>query len=104
MFKELFGRRSIDKKIEKNLIELFRIPTRYFEALYVECSTEIAHHILDLCEEEEKERRGELTVLLKERIADIKIEIAKYELFERLMITNKSSNKSSNTYIYYLDL
>ena len=41
MFRELIGRRMIDRKIEKNIIELSLIPSKYFEALYIERRTEI---------------------------------------------------------------
>ncbi|MHA1198392.1 MAG: hypothetical protein ACTSQF_03475 [Candidatus Heimdallarchaeaceae archaeon] len=85
MFKELFGRRAIDKKIEKNLIELSLIPSKYFEALYIERSTEVSSSVFEHYEEEEKEKRGDLIELLKEGIVDTKIEIVKYELYERLV-------------------
>lgn len=85
MFRELLGRRRIDKKIEKHLIDLSLIPSKYFEALYIERRTEISSPVFELLEEEEKEKRGELIELLKEGIVDTKIEIAKYELYERMV-------------------
>ena len=85
MFNDLFGRRTIDKKIEKKLGELSLIPSKYFEALYIERSTDIPSHLLDLCEREEGELRGELLVLQKQGIVDTKIEVEKFGLFERLI-------------------
>ncbi|GAH12327.1 unnamed protein product, partial [marine sediment metagenome] len=85
MFNELFGRRTIDKKIEKKLVELSLIPSKYFEALYIERSTDIPSHLLDLCEREEGELRGELLVLQKQGIVDTKIEVEKFGLFERII-------------------
>lgn len=85
MFRELVGRRMIDKKIEKNLIDLALIPSKYFEALYIDRRTEISSPVFDLLEEEEKEKRGELIELLKEGVVDTKIEIAKFELYERVV-------------------
>lgn len=85
MFRELMGRRMIDKKIEKNLIELSLIPSRYFEALYIERRTEVSSPVFDLLEDEEREKRGELINLLKEGIVDTKIEIVKFELYERMV-------------------
>lgn len=90
MFRELLGRRMIDRKIEKNLIEMSLIPSKYFEALYIERRTEIASPVFDLLEEEEKERRGELIDLLKEGIVDTKIEIVKFELYERMVAVTSS--------------
>ena len=85
MFNELFGRRTIDKKIEKKLVKLSLIPSKYFEALYIERSTDIPSHLLDLCEREEGELRGELLVLQKQGIVDTKIEVEKFGLFERII-------------------
>jgi hypothetical protein len=90
MFRELIGRRMIDRKIEQNLIEISLIPSKYFEALYIERRTEIASPVFDLLEEEEKEKRGELIELLKEGIVDTKIEIVKFELYERLVAVTLS--------------
>lgn len=85
MFNEFFGRRTLDKKIEKNLIDLSLLPSKYFEALYIERSTDISSSLFDLIEDEEKEKRGNLLELLKEGKVDTKIELAKFELFERLV-------------------
>ncbi len=90
MFRELLGRRMIDKKIEKNLIELSLIPLKYFEALYIERRTEISSSQFEIYEDEEKEKRGELIELLKEGIVDTKIEIAKFELYERMISVTSS--------------
>ncbi|MCG3227612.1 MAG: hypothetical protein H7645_11900 [Candidatus Heimdallarchaeota archaeon] len=90
MFRELLGRRIIDRKIEKNLVEMSLIPSKYFEALYIERRTEIASPVFDLLEEEEKAKRGELIELLKEGIVDTKIEIVKFELYERLVAVTSS--------------
>ncbi|NPD88754.1 MAG: hypothetical protein HGN29_08510 [Asgard group archaeon] len=90
VYRELLGRRLIDKKIERNLKELSLIPSKYFEALYIERRTEIISPVFDLLEEEEKEKRGELIELLKEGIVDTKIEIAKYGLYERMVDVTSS--------------
>jgi len=90
MFRELLGRRMIDKKIEKNLIDLSLIPSKYFEALYIERRTEISSSLFELYEDEEKEKRGELIELLKEGIVDTKIEIAKFALYERMIAVTSS--------------
>jgi len=90
MFRELLGRRMIDKKIEKNLVELSLIPSKYYETLYIDRRTEISSPVFDLLEEEEREKRGELIELLKEGIVDTKIEIAKFELYERVVNVTRS--------------
>ena len=84
MFSEFFGRRNLDKKIEKNLIDFSLIPSKYYEALYLERSTDVSSSIFALLDDEEKETRGNLLDLLKEGVVDTKIEIVKFELFERL--------------------
>ncbi|MBY9000631.1 MAG: hypothetical protein KGD64_06940 [Candidatus Heimdallarchaeota archaeon] len=85
MFSEFFGRRNLDKKIEKNLIGLSLLPSKYYEALYIERRTDISSSLFDLLEDEEREKRGNLVELLKEGKVDTKIEIVKFELFERLI-------------------
>ena len=91
MFKKLFGFVSIQRKIEEKLIQLSFIPSKYFEALYVECSTRIHCHTLDILEVEEKNVRSEMLDLMKEGQVDTKIEIEKFQLFERI---NEVSTKS----------
>ena len=91
MFRKLFGFVSIQRKIEEKLIQLSFIPSKYFEALYVECSTRIHCHTLDILEVEEKNVRSEMLDLMKEGQVDTKIEIEKFQLFERI---NEVSTKS----------
>ncbi|HUU78618.1 MAG TPA: hypothetical protein VMX55_09735 [candidate division Zixibacteria bacterium] len=91
MFNRLLGFRSIQRKIEEKIIQLSFIPGKYFEALYVECSTKIHCHTLDILEVEEKNVRSELLALMKEGQVDTKIEIQKFQLFERI---NGVSTKS----------
>ena len=74
MFRELLGRRIIDRKIEKNLVEMSLIPSKYFEALYIERRTEIASPVFDLLEEVGVKRykigSGEVTnYLMLEKVA-----------------------------------
>jgi len=84
MFKRIFGFKSITRKVEEKLIQLSFIPSKYFEALYVECNTKIPCHTLDILEVEEKNVRGDLLKLMKEGEVDTKIEIEKFQLFERI--------------------
>ncbi|NHJ04906.1 MAG: hypothetical protein EAX90_08790 [Candidatus Heimdallarchaeota archaeon] len=91
MFNRLLGFRSIQRKIEEKIIQLSFIPGKYFEALYVECNTKIHCHTLDILEVEEKNVRSELLALMKEGQVDTKIEIQKFQLFERI---NGVSTKS----------
>ena len=91
MFKRLSGFRSIQRKIENKLIQLAFIPAKYFESLYVECSTKITCHTCDICEMEEVSVRTELLKLMKEGQVDTQIEIEKFQLFERI---NSVSTKS----------
>jgi hypothetical protein len=79
-----FGFRFVHRKIEDKLLQFARIPGKYFEALYVECSTRIECHTLDIIEMEEKKVRGLLLELMKAGEVDTKIELHKYQLFERL--------------------
>ena len=48
----MFGFKSITRKVEEKLIQLAFIPSKYFEALYVECNTKIHCHTLDILEVE----------------------------------------------------
>ena len=91
VFKRLSGFRSIQRKVEDKLIQLAFIPSKYFEALYVECNTKITYHTCDVCEMEEVAVRTELLKLMKEGQVDTKIELEKFQLFERI---NNVSTKS----------
>jgi hypothetical protein len=84
MFNRLLGFRTIQRKVEEKLIQLSFIPSKYFEALYVECGTKITCHTCDICEIEEKSVRDELLKLMKKGIVDTKIELEKFQLFERI--------------------
>jgi len=84
MFERIFGYWGIQKKIEYKLIQLSFIPCKYFEALYVECGTQIPCQTLDICEMEEKQIRSDLLKLMKEGEVDTKVELEKFYLFERL--------------------
>jgi len=84
MASKLFGYRSIQKQIEKKLIQLSYIPSKYFEALYVECSTKIPCHTLEILEMEEKSIRNVLLKLMQDGEVDTKIEIEKFQLFQRI--------------------
>ncbi|MFW9922031.1 MAG: hypothetical protein ACFFDW_01955 [Candidatus Thorarchaeota archaeon] len=75
---------SVHRKIEQKMIQFAFIPSKYFEALYVECNTQIHCHTLDIMDAEEKNVRRELLTLMKQGEVDTKIEIGKYQLFERL--------------------
>jgi len=83
-FRRLSGFRSIQRKVEDKLIQLAFIPAKYFESLYVECSTKITCHTCDICEMEEITVRTELLKLMKEGQVDTQIEIEKFQLFERI--------------------
>ncbi len=91
MFKRMSGFKSIQRRIEEKLIQLSFIPCKYFEALYIECSTKITCHTCDICEVDEKTIRGELLELMKAGEVDTKIELEKFQLFERI---NSVSTKS----------
>ncbi|MHA1124229.1 MAG: alpha/beta hydrolase [Candidatus Heimdallarchaeota archaeon] len=91
VFRRLSGFRSIQRKIEGKLIQLAFIPAKYFESLYVECSTKITCHSCDICEMEEIYVRADLLKLMKEGQVDTQIEIEKFQLFERI---NSVSTKS----------
>ncbi|HUT82492.1 MAG TPA: hypothetical protein VMZ29_14930 [Candidatus Bathyarchaeia archaeon] len=93
MFDRLLGFRKIQKDMEYKLIQLSFIPSKYFEALYVQCGTEIPCHTLDICEVEEKHIRGELLKLMKEGQVDTKIELEKFQLFERINIVSIKSKE-----------
>jgi hypothetical protein len=80
----MLGFRNIQRKIEKKLIQLSFIPSKYFESLYVECGTKITCHSCDICEIEEKTVRDELLKLMKKGKVDTKIELEKFQLFERI--------------------
>ena len=84
MFKRLLGFKTITRRVEEKLVQLSFIPSKYFEALYVECNTKIHCHTLDILEAEEKNVRGDLLKLMKEGEVDTKIEIEKFQLFERI--------------------
>jgi len=91
MFERLLGFRTIQRKVEEKLIQLSFIPSKYFEALYVECSTKITCHTCDICEVEEVNVRSELLKLMKEGEVDTKVELEKFQLFGRI---NSVSTKS----------
>lgn len=91
MFNRMLGFRTIQRKVEEKLIQLSFIPSKYFEALYVECSTKITCHTCDICEVEEVNVRGELLKLMKQGEVDTKVELEKFQLFERI---NSVSTKS----------
>lgn len=84
MFDRMLGFRTIQRKVEEKLIQLSFIPSKYFEALYVECSTKITCHTCDICEVEEVNVRGELLKLMKQGEVDTKVELEKFQLFERI--------------------
>ena len=84
IFDQLLGFNRIQRKIEKKLIQLSFIPSKYFEALYVECGTKITCHTCDITEIEEKAVRNELLQLMKKGKVDTKIELEKFQLFERI--------------------
>jgi len=93
MFRRMSGFRNIQKLVEKKLIQLAFIPSKYFEALYIECGTEIPCHTLNICEVEEKQLRGELFGFMKEGKVDTKIEIEKFQLYERIIIVFVASKE-----------
>jgi len=103
MFERLLGFRKIQKDIEYKLIQLSFIPSKYFEALYVQCGTEIPCHTLDICEGEEKQVRGELLKLMKEGQVDTKIELEKFQLFERINIVSIKSKEAGQLMDEYLE-
>lgn len=84
MFRRLSGFRTVQRKIEEKIIQLSFIPSKYFEALYVECGTKITCHTCDICEMEEKSVRNELLKLMKKGVVDTKIELEKFQLYERI--------------------
>ena len=84
MIERLLGFRTIQRKIESKIIQLAYIPSKFLEALYIECGTQIPCHTLDICVVEEKQIRGELLKLMKEGEVDTKIELEKFQLFERI--------------------
>jgi len=91
IFDKVLGFRTINKQIEEKLKQLSFIPSKYFEALYVECSTRITCHTCDICEVEEVNVRGELLKLMKQGQVDTKTEIEKYQLFQRINEVSKKS-------------
>ncbi|MBN1329145.1 MAG: hypothetical protein JXA54_06700 [Candidatus Heimdallarchaeota archaeon] len=97
MFDKLLGFISLQKKIERKLLQLAFIPSKYFEALYIECCTDIPCHPLDIYEVEEKQIRGELLELMKQGEVDTKIELEKFQLFERI---NSVIQKSKEVRLY----
>ncbi|NHJ84388.1 MAG: hypothetical protein FK734_02940 [Asgard group archaeon] len=90
---KFFDFKSIHKRIEEKLVQLAYIPKKYIEAMYIESSTKIPIHLLDICEEEEKRVRNELLDLMKEGEVDTKIEIEKFQLFERINEVNSKSKQ-----------
>ena len=70
MFRKLLGFKTIQRRVEDKIIQLSFIPSKYFEALYVECNTKIHNISLDILEIEEKSIRGELLKLMKEGEVD----------------------------------
>jgi len=84
MFERLLGFRTINRQVEEKLIQLSFIPSKYFESLYVECSTKITCHTCDICEVEEVTVRAELLKLMKAGEVDTKVELEKFQLFERI--------------------
>lgn len=93
MFRRLLGFRTIQRRVEEKIIQLSFIPSKYFEALYVECSTKIHNTTLDILEIEEKGIRGELLKLMKEGEVDTKVEIEKFQLFERISAVSTHSKE-----------
>ncbi len=93
MFRRLLGFRTIQRRIEEKIIQLSFIPSKYFESLYVECNTKIHCLTLDILEIEEKGIRGELLKLMKEGEVDTKIEIEKFQLFERINAVSTHSKE-----------
>ncbi len=93
MFRRLLGFRTIQRRVEDKLVQLSFIPYKYFEALYVECNTKIHNITLDILEIEEKGIRGELLKLMKEGEVDTKIEIEKFQLFERINAVSTHSKE-----------
>jgi len=91
MFDKMLGFRTIQRRVEEKLIQLSFIPSKYFESLYVECSTKITCHTCDICEVEEVTVRAELLQLMKQGEVDTKVELEKFQLFERI---NSVSMKS----------
>ena len=91
MFDRMTGFRTIQRRVEEKLKQLSFIPSKYFEALYVECSTKITCHTCDICEVEEVTVRAELLKLMKQGEVDTKVELEKFQLFERI---NRVSMKS----------
>ncbi|MBK5114625.1 MAG: hypothetical protein KGD59_15780 [Candidatus Heimdallarchaeota archaeon] len=84
MFDRLLGFRTIQRQVEEKLVQLSFIPSKYFEALYVESSTKITCHTCDICEVEEVTVRAELLRLMKQGEVDTKVELEKFQLFERI--------------------
>ena len=84
MFNKILGFRTIQRQVEEKLIQLSFIPSKYFEALYVESSTKITCHTCDICEVEEVTVRAELLNLMKQGEVDTKVELEKFQLFERI--------------------
>ncbi len=84
MFDRMLGFRTIQRQVEEKLIQLAFIPSKYFEALYVETSTMITCHTCDICEVEEVTVRAELLKLMKQGEVDTKVELEKFQLFERI--------------------
>ncbi|MHA1461755.1 MAG: hypothetical protein ACTSQ0_01570, partial [Candidatus Heimdallarchaeota archaeon] len=102
MFRRLLGFKTIQRRVEDKIIQLSFIPSKYFEALYVECNTKIHNLSLDILEIEEKGIRGELLKLMKEGEVDTKIEIEKFQLFERINAVSthsKEIREVMNTYV-----
>lgn len=84
MASRLFGYRGIQKQIEKKLLQFSYLPSKYFEALYIEYSTKIPCHTLEILEMEEKNVRNLLLKLMQDGQVDTKIEIEKFQLFQRI--------------------
>jgi len=92
----------MQRRVEDKIVQLSFIPSKYFEALYVECNTKIHNLTLDILEIEEKGIRGELLKLMKEGEVDTKIEIEKFQLFERINAVSthsKEIREVMNTYV-----
>ncbi|MHA1156076.1 MAG: hypothetical protein ACTSQK_08200 [Candidatus Heimdallarchaeota archaeon] len=102
MFRRLLGFKTMQRRVEDKIVQLSFIPSKYFEALYVECNTKIHNLTLDILEIEEKGIRGELLKLMKEGEVDTKIEIEKFQLFERINAVSthsKEIREVMNTYV-----
>ncbi len=103
MFDRMLGFRTIQRQVEEKLIQLSFIPSKYFEALYVESSTKITCHTCDICEVEEVTVRAELLKLMKQGEVDTKVELEKFQLFERINSVSVKSKEIRTLMNKYVD-